>query len=253
MVEEEMASFGVEFKALRTEGETRTTINIIDQARHRETEITEPGVRLGPERQKEFLDLLGRDLERGDLVICAGIPMKGMDDDIYAVIGGLCQRRGCRCVLDTTGIYLKRSYPGNYYFSKPNFSELCELFGCRGDENLAAILEYGQQMRRMGTENVLVSLGADGAIFLGTQEILRVRIPRIEAVSTIGSGDASVAGFCIGTSRGMETADCVRLAMACGISNASFSKVGVVDPKQVWEYYGQVECGTVPESEKLKR
>lgn len=52
-------------KAFRTDGETRTTINIIDNARRQETEITEPGVMINQESQREFLDTLQNDIRKG--------------------------------------------------------------------------------------------------------------------------------------------------------------------------------------------
>ena len=76
LIEKEMKTCGVEMKAFRTDGETRTTINIIDNARRQETEITEPGVMINQESQREFLDTLQNDIRKGDMVICSGIPMQ---------------------------------------------------------------------------------------------------------------------------------------------------------------------------------
>lgn len=76
---------------------------------------------------------------------------------------------------------------------------------------------------------------------MGKNSCMKVTIPKAEVISTIGSGDATVAGFCIGVNREMPVEDCIRLSMACGISNAECSKVGNVDPKRVWEYYHQID------------
>ena len=231
----------MEMKAFRTDGETRTTINIIDNARRQETEITEPGVMINQESQREFLDTLQNDIRKGDMVICSGIPMQGMQNNIYAQISNICLNNECKCILDATGIYLKEAFPGKYYFAKPNFSELSELFQYTGENNLAGILECGKKMQLLGAENVLVSMGHEGGLFLGKNSCMKVTIPKAEVISTIGSGDATVAGFCIGVNREMPVEDCIRLSMACGISNAECSKVGNVDPKRVWEYYHQID------------
>lgn len=241
LIEKEMKTCGVEMKAFRTDGETRTTINIIDNARRQETEITEPGVMINQESQREFLDTLQNDIRKGDMVICSGIPMQGMQNNIYAQISNICLNNECKCILDATGIYLKEAFPGKYYFAKPNFSELSELFQYTGENNLAGILECGKKMQLLGAENVLVSMGHEGGLFLGKNSCMKVIIPKAEVISTIGSGDATVAGFCIGVNREMPVEDCIRLSMACGISNAECSKVGNVDPKRVWEYYHQID------------
>lgn len=240
MIEREMHNFGVIQKTFSTEGETRTTINIIDNHNRKETEITEPGVTVGKTEEEEFLDVLTTDLQAGDMVICSGIPMKGMQENIYQQISKLCDEKRCLCVLDATGIYLSSSFPGNYYFFKPNFSELSQLFQIEKEENLSNIIQYGKKMLERGVENLLISMGDEGGIFLNSEKVFQAKIPKNPVVSTIGSGDASVAGFCVGSSRGLSKEDCVRLAMACGICNAQFSKVGYIDKDMVWELYDKI-------------
>lgn len=240
-IEREMEHYHVEMKIFPTEGETRTTINIIDNANRKETEITEPGVAVEPEREAEFLKALEEDMQPGDMVICSGIPMKGMNVDVNQRISRIVAKKDCLCVLDATGIYLERSFPGNYYFFKPNFSELSQLFHMEEEETVENIIQYGKKMLEKGVENLLISMGSQGGIFLDSQRVLQIRIPKVAVVSTIGSGDASVAGYCVGTCRGFEKEDCLRLAMACGISNARFSKVGYVEKDMVWELYKEIE------------
>lgn len=240
LVSDDMKRYDVEFKAFQTSGETRTTINIIDNRNRKETEITEPGPEVGEYEERQFLDALEGDLREGDMVICSGIPMKGMSEDIYRKVSGICVMHGSKCILDATGVYLEKSFPGRYYFSKPNFSELSELFSITEEENVENIIKSGKRMLEMGVENLLISTGESGGIFLNGKGIFRAVIPKEEVVSTIGSGDASVAGFCIGVKRGYSAKDCVRLAMACGICNAKFSKVGYVEPEMVKELFGGV-------------
>lgn len=240
LVEAEMAKYHVEFRAFRTTGETRTTINIIDRKNRKETEITEPGIPVGEEEQSLFLNQLKHDLEPGDMVICSGIPMSGMCEDIYCQISRICQEYECKCVLDATGIYLKKSFPGQYYFSKPNFAEIAELFG-KTENDETEILEFGKQMQKLGVENLLISMGENGGKFFDKDSVYEVYIPTADVISTIGSGDSTVAGFCLGTVLKMEKQDCVKLAMACGICNAEFSNVGYVEAKRVWELFKQIK------------
>ncbi|MBT9775227.1 hexose kinase [Clostridium sp. MCC353] len=245
LVSEDMKRYDVEFKAFQTSGETRTTINIIDNRNRKETEITEPGPEVGENEERQFLNALEGDLSGGDMVICSGIPMKGMSEDIYRKVSGICEMHGSKCILDATGVYLEKSFPGRYYFSKPNFSELSELFSITQEENAKNIIKSGKRMLELGVENLLISTGESGGIFLNEKGIFQAVIPKEEVVSTIGSGDASVAGFCIGVKRGYSAEDCVRLAMACGICNAKFSKVGYVEPEMVKELFGGVKIRLV--------
>jgi len=62
---------------------------------------------------------------------------------------------------------------------------------------------------------------------------LKADIPEVPVKSSIGSGDATVAGFSVGLLRGYSLEDCLRLAMACGMSNAMSRQVGVVEKQTV--------------------
>lgn len=241
LVKKEMEIYGVPVHFIKIEGETRTTINIMDNHRCQETEITEAGCPVSGFQELEFLNMLKKDMKKGDIIVCSGIPANGMKEDIYKRISKICQQLDCKCILDTTGIYLERAFPANYYFSKPNLSEITELFHMPVDNSSEAIIESGCRMLEMGIQNLLISLGSEGGIFISRSRIFQAIIPKIEVVSTIGSGDAAVAGFCIGLSCGWPVEDSIRMAMACGISNASYSKVGFVDAGMVKELFGRIQ------------
>ena len=241
MIKTEMQTYRVPMHAIEVTGETRTTINIMDLHNKRETEITEAGYPVSEHQEREFLNMLKRDLTQDDIVICSGIPARGMREDIYKRISHICISAACKCTLDTTGSYLKHSFPANYYFSKPNISEITELFHEPIENSQSAIIENGRKMIRMGVQNLLVSLGANGGIFLSDEEVLKAVIPKIEAVSTIGSGDAAVAGFCIGLNNQWPLEDSVKMAMACGMSNALSCKVGFVEAETVERLFRMIK------------
>ena len=241
MIQAEMQAYHVPVHAIEVSGETRTTINIMDPINKRETEITEAGYPVSRLQEQEFLDMLKRDLKQGDIVVCSGIPARGMREDIYKSISHMCSGADCKCILDTTGIYLEHAFPANYYFSKPNISEITELFHGTMEKSSSAMIENGRKMMKMGVKNLLISLGAEGGIFLSGEKAFRTVIPKIEAVSTIGSGDAAVAGFCIGLNKQWPAEDSVKMAMACGISNALNSKVGFVEAGTVQQLFGVIK------------
>ena len=86
----------------------------------------------------------------------------------------------------------------------------------------------------------MISQGGQGSLLFTGEGIFKARIPKVNAVNTIGSGDSTVAGFCIGRARGLSVLECARLAMACGISNAMHSQVGFVEKDQVEELMERV-------------
>lgn len=240
LVIEDMESNGVDFTPFYIKGETRTTINIINRNNHMETEITEPGVQIGIKEEEQFIDRLANDINSGDMIICSGIPMKGMSSNIYQKISFICENKGAKCVLDANSDYLRNSFPGKYFFMKPNFDELLDLFQTKCECNIENIIKFGKRALKMGVNNILVSTGGEGGILLGEDGIYQAIIPDEPIVSTIGSGDATVSGFCVAYIRGMSFENCLRYGMACGICNAKFSKVGYVEKEMVDDLYSKV-------------
>ena len=240
-VEENMRHNGVELHPFYVEAETRTTINIIDHACGRETEITEPSVPIGPQEQAEFLEALEADLQADDLVVCSGIPMAGMEPSVYRSISEIAARRGARCALDANGRYLRASFPGNYCFAKPNAAELGELFDEQPDGSETQVQRLAKKMMGLGVERVLVSTGSTGGMLIRDGVCLRARVPELDVCSTIGSGDATVAGFCVALNNGWEDTQALRLAMACGVCNALFKEVGFVERSKVDELVDRIQ------------
>ena len=58
-------------------------------------------------------------------------------------------------------------------------------------------------------------------------------MPERPVVSTVGSGDAAFAGALQAMAQGMDAADALRLAMACGVANAMRGEVGSVRMEDV--------------------
>ncbi len=208
------------------EGETRCTINIIDHAAGEETELTEDGEKVSLVRQKEFLDKLESRLSPNDLVVCSGLPMYGMDWNIYQQVAIIATNHHARCVVDANRQYLKGSFPAPFVLAKPNKEELASLFDVEGALTEQDVVGLARKLREKGAEHVLVSLGGNGAIFVSAQGAFWVHVPKVPVVSTIGSGDSSVAGFCHAMIGGSSPIEAIKFSMACGVANTLTAKVG---------------------------
>lgn len=240
MIIQDMESYGIEGVYFETEGETRSAINIIDGKNNRETEIVEPGVHITKEEEQVFFDRLESDLQPGDIVICSGIPMPGMENSVFGKLARLVEKKGALCALDVDSKYFASSFPAKYFYAKPNLVELQRAFGIAGDLAEKDMPALAERVAELGVETFMISQGSQGSLLFTGEGIFKARIPRVNAVNTIGSGDSTVAGFCIGRARGLSVLECARLAMACGISNAMHSQVGFVEKDQVEELMERV-------------
>ena len=76
-----------------------------------------------------------------------------------------------------------------------------------------------------GIENIVVSLGAEGVMWLNQGEWLHAQPPRMQVVSTVGAGDTLVAGLCWGHMQQMPKPELIKFATA--LSALAVSQVGV--------------------------
>ncbi|MFQ8581455.1 MAG: PfkB family carbohydrate kinase [Holdemania massiliensis] len=77
---------------------------------------------------------------------------------------------------------------------KPNFYEFKRLIH-QPELTLSELTEAADRLLESGAENILISLGAEGAYLAGSEGGYRLFQQPIEAVNQVGSGDAMLAAF----------------------------------------------------------
>jgi fructose-1-phosphate kinase PfkB-like protein len=135
----------------------------------------------------------------------------------------LIKGKGRAVALDTSGEALRQALLAAPTLVKPNIDELQELVGGRL-ETQAAVVQAAQSWLAQGMGTVVVSMGAQGAIFVEADEVVLAQPPRVTVKSTVGAGDAMVSGTVAGKVRGLSLAECARLATA--FSANAVSQVG---------------------------
>lgn len=214
-------------------GACRTTINILDRAGGRETVITEAGPRADREQTRRLLAELDRALRPGDMVCCSGSIIPGAPEDFYAAVSRMAVAAGARCALDCNARTLPPSLAGaSYALAKPNERELAALTGQPRTQDARRL----RMMAREGmpqAERVLVSMGAAGGVLMTLGGAWRASLPPVRVVSSVGSGDATLAGALSALARGMDGAQTLRLAMACGVANAALGGNGSIERQEL--------------------
>ncbi len=217
------ASKGIHDRFILIPGKTRINVKIIDDDQNQVTDINFPG----ETPAVEDVDALNRSIDElatdCDWFIMSGSVPNGLSHGIYGELVDRLKAKGKTIVLDASGESLRQALPFAPYAIKPNIDELQELFS-RKLEGEGAIVQAAQELLAKGIHTVVVSMGAKGAIFAETNEIVVARPPKIEVVSTVGAGDAMLSGLVTGKLRGLPLADCARLATAFSIG--ALSRVG---------------------------
>ncbi|MEE1277936.1 MAG: 1-phosphofructokinase [Acutalibacteraceae bacterium] len=182
-----------------------------------ETEINAQG----PSIDKDALDALFLKLDvikNGDTLVLAGSVPSSLPSDIYESILKRLSGRGVRFVVDATGKLLENTLQFKPFLIKPNIDELCEVLNIKieAEEELIAA---AKRLQEKGAQNVLVSLGGDGAVLLADDgKIYKKPACKGTPVNTVGCGDSMLAGFLAGYQKGAEHA--LALAVAAGGATA---------------------------------
>ena len=131
----------------------------------------------------------------GDIIIVAGEVPGNVSDHAYARILESQVGKHVDVVVDAAGDLLLNALPHHPFLVKPNDEELAQIFDFdRFDYD--ALVECARMLAQLGARNVLVSRGASGSLLLDETGVLHEAkaLPGTQ-VSSVGAGDAMVAGF----------------------------------------------------------
>ncbi|MFC5402163.1 1-phosphofructokinase family hexose kinase [Cohnella soli] len=217
------SGIGAEF--VEANGESRLCLNFIDAADSSSTEILEPGPQVEDEHIAALKSKVSELAQRSAVVVLSGSLPKGAPPSLYAELIELVRASGAEPFLDTSGAPLAQALAAKPAFIKPNEDEIVPLLAGQCDGNL---FEGVKSLSTHGIRNVVVTLGGDGAAAIVDGAAYRVTIPKLQAVNTVGCGDAFVAGYAYGSSRGWSAEACLRHAAAAGCANALSTVAGDV-------------------------
>ncbi|HEX2189221.1 MAG TPA: 1-phosphofructokinase [Longimicrobiaceae bacterium] len=239
------AERGIADRFVRIAGETRVGIKVVDPVRRETTDVNFPGPASRPEDVRSLADAVSA-LAAGEprpWVVLAGSLPPGVDPALYRELARTLKAAGCRVALDTSGEPLRHALDAAPHIAKPNLHELEALAG-RPLPTVGAVVEAARALLERGVELAVVSMGAEGALFVERGGVVLARPPAVEVGSTVGAGDAMVAGVVAGRLRGLATAELARLATAFSLHALAG---GAGDPSASVERWARrVEVRPVP-------
>jgi 1-phosphofructokinase family hexose kinase len=238
-IAEMLATRGVDARWVRSGGETRTCVSILDRSSGRMTEIYERGEPVDRDAWEALESLVADELGRGDvgaLALSGSLP-PGAPPDGFGRLAGLARMadapsRAIAVLADTYGSALAAVLAERPAIVKINAEEAGDATGIAvtdapSAEAAAAILG------RRGAAGVVITLGPGGAVVVTATGSHRLTPPGIRGAYPVGSGDAFLGGLAVGIARGDDTIDAARLGLAAGAANALIPGAGELDPLEV--------------------
>ncbi|MCF7687062.1 MAG: 1-phosphofructokinase [Cephaloticoccus sp.] len=230
---------------VRVPGETRTGIKIVATATDQTTDLNLPGAEPTPAQCDLLIATLRKLARPGVWFVLAGSLPVGLGPDYFTAVIRALRETGVKIAVDTSGPALSAAVAAGIDLAKPNVTELAELLGLKLDD-FEAVLGAARTLRRDKIPNLVVSLGGEGALFLTPDAELRASAPPVKVVSTVGAGDALLAGFLQGRLRGDSPVDCARLATVYAWSRLESLDSGLPVPALLNERLDRVMVEPLP-------
>ncbi len=178
------------------------------------------------------------------LMLCGSLP-PGVPSDFYCRLIMAAKQQGVKTLLDTDSDPLTMSMEAGPTVVTPNQPEAERLLG-RALLTRSHFFEAAQRIRDMGSEHVVLSLGARGAVGCTKNQVFEAIPPRVDAVCPIGAGDAMAAAFTWAMLKGKTFSDSVRWGVAAGTASAKLPGISFASLEQTKEIYQSVEVKPVP-------
>lgn len=216
-IRKRIALLGIRQQCIRL-GEGCSRINVKLRS-EKETEINGSGPVITTADCEQFFEQLDM-LQKGDILVLAGSIPSSLSNTIYYDIMERLQNQDVKVVVDATGDLLLNVLPLHPFLIKPNHHELGELFGVTLKDKKEVVV-YAKKLQEQGAQNVLVSMGADGAVLVAEDgQVYESDAPKGEVVYTVGSGDSMVAGFLYGYLTYGDYEKALKMGLAAGSASA---------------------------------
>jgi 1-phosphofructokinase family hexose kinase len=226
----------------RIAGETRINLAVIDPTSGEQSEIAERGPAVSPEEVERFVERLDYLAAGAKLCVLAGTLPPGAGDDLYARLIKDLLKREIVVVLDAEGDAMLEGVRAGASVITPNEREAEELAGQEftdpGDlvQGLSELLRLGAGEAAITRPDGCVAVVGEGA----ERRFLEARTESLDPVSTVGSGDAFLAGYVAARYEGRSPEDCLAYGVACGAESTQHFGAGTVDRNQVDRLLGEV-------------
>lgn len=238
---------GVKDEFIRIPGDTRRCIKIIDDNNGETTDINLPGLEIPAEAVQKLEDYLEKTIDGDSVLVMGGSLPPGVPAQYYAQLVAK-YRDKCRyVVVDTSGKALTEVMQAEVlpHVVKPNIHELEELCGHELEDD-AHIVEQARKFLDQGVELAVISMGSHGAWFVRKDQAIHAAPPRVKVMSTVGAGDAMVAGVVRGLALGQDLETIARTSTAYSAANIQHMGVALPEPEVIARLMKRVMISQLP-------
>lgn len=243
-------SMGAKDRFIRVAGATRINVKLVE-TNARVSDINFPGVSVDPQAIKQFEHTLFELANDHDYFVIAGSLPSGVSPELCASWIEKLHQLGKKVLFDSSRDALASGLDAHPWLIKPNDEELSQFIGA--DLNTPEQCQQAAQtLARKGVNNIVVSMGADGVMWLNNNEWLQSTPPKMNVVSTVGAGDTLVAGLCWGHMQNMDKPELLTFSTALSALAVSQVGVGLTSQQELDDVKKQIQIHTLSQAASSK-
>jgi 6-phosphofructokinase 2 len=201
------------------DGETRINATLLQKQPPSQYEVDSGGPEISAPRLQQITDCFLENCA-GSFAVLTGSTPPGVPENTYAELIERISSMHGKVVLDAHGNVLKQALESKPFLLRTNRYVL-EMLIKKKLESVEAVAEAARAIQRKGIEFVCISMGTEGAVLVDAQNSYHSTAPRVRVFSTVGSGDAMLAGMVAACLRQQDAQQMLRFGITCGSATAS--------------------------------
>ena len=216
------------------DGKSRTNITLTDNSELQETHIRTSGFNVSRNDCSRLIENLESYVNKGDVVVLSGSLPQGETSQLYQQLIEVCHQKSAISFVDSSGESLQQALKASPFLIKPNQQELEEIVGS-ALLNEEEIIVAAKGLLNRGIQWVVVSRAEKGLIAVNENIILIATTDYVDEkiMTSIGCGDALVAGLAVGYLQNYSATEMIKLGLACGVANLFSIEAGRFDKKHL--------------------
>lgn len=221
-------------------GETRNCIAVLSE--NKQTEVLEAGPTITEEETSAFLEHFSALIKDTELITISGSLPEGFSPDFYQQLLALAEKEECPVLLDTSGNYMYHALAGKHkpFLIKPNHHEIADLLQKKASKDIHVLMDYLKEPLFDEIQYIVVTLGGEGALIKNKEKFFKASLPKIDAVSPVGSGDASLAGIAAALFNQQDLETVIKTSMTAGLLNTLEAQTGFINMEKFDDYFEQI-------------
>lgn len=238
--------FNLLFKSLNVidkfetiEGRTRINVKLTEE-NSEVTDLNFSGFTISEQDWQHFVTNSLEWLKNIDMVAISGSLPAGVSLDKFTKwmeqVKAICPK----IVFDSSRDALVAGLKAKPWLIKPNNKEL-EMWVGRKLSTLEDVKAAAMELVNDGIENVVISLGSKGALWVTKNEAWLAKPPKCHVVSTVGAGDSMVAGLMYGLMTNRSIKDTLVFASSVAALSVGQAGVGISDCQAVNNMLEKIE------------